>query len=76
MITTGEYKTRCGYKVIVTEIKLKNDAGSNYTFPIKGNYYIPTKTGKLKSHYTIWTLDGRHGIFKDSKFDIILEAIK
>ena len=73
MVTVGEYKTRCGYKVVVSDIKLKNDAGDDVTFPVKGSIYFPTKGNKEKASYTIWQLDGKHNVFGDSRFDIMLE---
>ena len=67
-----KYKTVCEYDVFIHDIKLSNEDNSiQYTFPIKGSYYTKTKSGRLKSHYNIWSIDGKHDVCRDSKLDLV-----
>lgn len=70
MIQLGEYKTKNGTPVIISEIKEFNSCGERLTFPVKGNYFTKTKSGRLQSHYSIWTLEGKRSVFGDSLLDI------
>jgi len=58
-----QYKTRSGKRVVNMSIKLHNDNGDEFTFPIKGTVVVREKP--LKCEYHIWTLDGRHDVMKD-----------
>jgi len=53
------YKLRNGWEVQNLTLVLCNSSGNEVTFPIKGTY-IEKRVGKKdKTHFDIWTLDGR-----------------
>ena len=65
--------TRDGRKVILHGYVPLNSAGHPVTFPLKGSIFNKTKSGKIKPEYTIWRIDGRHSVFKETGSDLITD---
>lgn len=67
------YRTRDGRKARVHALVLKNSAGRYVTYPVKGLLYTQGKSGKWKSAYAIWSIDGRFSVLEESGRDLIEE---
>ena len=66
---SDNYVTREGKRVINLHCVLHNSLGREVTFPIKGTVILKEKP--YRTTYTIWTLEGRHGLFGKSKHDLV-----
>ena len=66
---TKTYRTRGGKRIIGLCMVLNNQQGQEVTFPIKGSVVL--NENPKRTEYNVWTLAGKHGLFGDSKFDIV-----
>ena len=66
-------KTRDGRDVILHQYVPLNSAGESVTFPLKGSILNRTKSGRIKPEYTIWRIDGRHSVFKETGADLVVD---
>ena len=64
-----EYKTVDRKVVTNLQYVPYNSVGEKVTFPIKGTIILRQKP--MKTMYTIWTEEGKHSVFGDTKFDLV-----
>ena len=66
-------KTRDGRDVILHAYVPYNSAGHPVTFPLKGSILNKTQSGRIIPEYTIWRIDGRHSVFKETGADLVID---
>lgn len=68
--TTRKYTTREGATVTIHDIVPHNSAGERVTFPIKGSVRKLVNV-RYRTHYQIWTSDGRACVLGDHADDLM-----
>lgn len=68
---TKTYTTRDGREVLLHDIILFNSTGFAVTFPVKGSIITHTPTGRLRTKYAIWRIDGRFTVTGEAPEDLI-----
>ncbi len=69
--TTRKYHTRDGREVVLHEVVTHNSAGEEVTFPIKGTIIETLPSGRKKSAFEIWQMNGMNMVFGPTPKDII-----
>ena len=64
--TTGDYRTRDGSKVTITEIRLGTS-----TFEAKGQVWKMFRGKLVPRGYDIWKVDGNHNAIGEHRLDIV-----